>query len=126
MARVSIRGLYNWTLELLSSPDKVVGDTENNKTASNDNIVVHHVDSWVQHRGPEAEEANDHQVDNAESVVGNAKSTREMERTPDKLGTSGVGQGWEISRAWKSEAFGGATIEKNSGDEIGGVEAGDG
>ncbi|KAI6775970.1 hypothetical protein HG530_002728 [Fusarium avenaceum] len=107
------------TVVFLPRPDEVVNNAEDYKATSDHNAVVHHVNTGVHHGRKEAEESDNNEVAHGENVVGDTKSTLDVEWSPDKLSPGGIGQRWQVGGARKGEALGSSAIqEKAGGDEI--------
>lgn len=125
--------LYLFTLNLHDRPhvslpgvNGVITHAEDDHSPQDQAAVIHGLSRGRRNRWPEAEKQGDGQVDACEGVVDNAEKARYAPRAPDQSVGRGVGERVEGVRR-ELDATGAAAVEQQSaGDQIGGVQTGDG
>lgn len=119
--------LNNGSVVLLSRPNGVVQESEDDHATRDGRSPVHGGGSYLSSGREEGEDGNDDEVDAGEDVVGDAQSALDVPRAPDELSAASVGQGRKLGGAGHAEARGATAVEQQGGaKQVRAVKARDG
>lgn len=106
--------------------DGVIAHAENDHSPEDQTAVIHRLGRRRRNRWPEAEKQDDGQVDTRKHIFDNAQHAWYAPRPPDQRGAGGVSQ--RVGGLGRDlDAAGAATVkQQTAGDEIRGVQTGDG